>query len=68
LYTQAWEPASDSLYAIMNDRLRAEDRGGVKPFFSYLKLLLTAMGKIPKQELTIWRGVRREMKDDYKKG
>jgi len=68
IYTQAWEPASKSLYCVLNERLRSEDRSGVKAFFPYLKLLLTALDKLPKKEVTIWRGVKRDLTADYKKG
>jgi len=68
LYTQEWHPSSNSLYSILNGRLRAEDRKSIHPFRSYLKLLLTALEKLPKKELTVWRGVKRELYQVYPKG
>ena len=47
-----------SLYKILNDALRAENRGALVPWFHFLKLLLTALYKIPSSTQTVWRGIR----------
>ncbi|CAF4350653.1 unnamed protein product, partial [Rotaria sordida] len=42
LYTMEWEPHTNSLYYILNSTLRNEDRNKLKPWFLYLKLIITA--------------------------
>ena len=58
-----------SLYHLLNQSLRAENRGELIPWFSYLKLLLTAFYKLPSQGGIVWRGVRDvDLSSKYKKG
>ena len=48
------------LHAILNARLRDRDRKKLKPFFPFLKLLLTAFYKLPNAaagSLIIYRGI-----------
>eukprot|EP00698_Gefionella_okellyi_P000660 TRINITY_DN10585_c0_g1_i1.p1 TRINITY_DN10585_c0_g1~~TRINITY_DN10585_c0_g1_i1.p1 ORF type:complete len:612 (-),score=131.13 TRINITY_DN10585_c0_g1_i1:99-1907(-) len=68
LYTDQWETAEDSLYFRMNSVLRSADRGGVKPFFNYLKLLFTALDKLPKVQATVYRGVCSDLRTTYQRG
>jgi hypothetical protein len=58
LYTMEWHPHTNSLYYILNENLRAEDREHLKPWFLYLKLIFTALSRLPTINLTIYRGVR----------
>ena len=58
LYTMEWEPYTDSLYYILNATLRSEDRRKLKPWFLYLKLILTALSRLPSVSLTVYRGVQ----------
>jgi len=48
----------ESLYCILNHTLRTEDRQRLKPWFLYLKLILTALSGLPSKSLTVYRGVR----------
>jgi hypothetical protein len=69
LYTTEWEPNSDSLYFILNSTLRTEDRKKLKPWFLYLKLILTALGRLPSiGSRTVYRGIRLNMEHLYPKG
>jgi len=68
LYTQGWIPASKSLYSILNEHLRSEERASIQPFFPYLKLLFSGFEKLPKKERTVFRGVKKDLSTDYKKG
>jgi len=68
LYTQGWKPAEDSLYCILNERLRAEDRSTLAPFMPYLKLILTALKKLPRKDHVLWRGVKKDLSGEFKKG
>lgn len=63
LYTQEC-----SLYQEMNKLLRERNRAELKPLFPYLKLLLTALHKLPPNgSTTVWRGVKVDLSRQYKK-
>jgi hypothetical protein len=47
-----------SLYHALNKNLRSENRQSLKPWFSFLKLFLTALHKLPSCVQVVWRGVR----------
>ncbi len=69
LYTMEWTGAHGSLYSILNHTLKTLDREHLQPWFYYLKLLLTALTKIPCVSVqTIWRGVRLNISDDFLPG
>ena len=53
MYTQ-----DTPFYGALNGALRDKDRERLKPFFAYLKLLLTALHKLPRQRGTVYRGVK----------
>ena len=65
LYTMQWQEPNLSLYDILNDTLRSERRESLKPWFRYLKLILTALYKLPSEKSTVWRGVRGNLSDQY---
>ncbi|CAF1003341.1 unnamed protein product [Rotaria sp. Silwood1] len=65
LYTIEWEEPHDSLYTILNRTLRSSERKALKPWFSYLKLFLTALYKLPSTKGVIWRGIRDDVYDQY---
>ena len=69
LYTMQWEKSYRSLYAILNYTLKNCDREQLKPYFKYLKLFLTALVKLPcVPPLTIWRGVTKNLSDEFLPG
>ncbi|CAF3817876.1 unnamed protein product, partial [Rotaria sp. Silwood1] len=68
LYTMEWTPSDASLYAVLNRALRAENRSLLRPWFFYLKLLFSALYKIPSDQRTLWRGVRADLSAAYQKG
>eukprot|EP00812_Abedinium_dasypus_P014007 NODE_751_length_1376_cov_301.180924.p3 GENE.NODE_751_length_1376_cov_301.180924~~NODE_751_length_1376_cov_301.180924.p3 ORF type:complete len:227 (-),score=56.37 NODE_751_length_1376_cov_301.180924:97-777(-) len=49
--------ADSQLYPEVNALLRNRNRMSLKPFFSYLRLMLTARAKLPKVAGAVWRGV-----------
>ncbi|CAF1178953.1 unnamed protein product [Rotaria sp. Silwood1] len=67
LYTMEWEPYTDSLYYILNNTLRSEDRKSLKPWFLYLKLICTALSRLPSIELTVYRGVKNIIESEHEK-
>merc|ERR1719191_93872 len=48
---------SNAIYRDLNAVLRKEDRTKIKKYFSYLRLLLEALGRLPQQKRTLWRGI-----------
>ncbi|CAF1562737.1 unnamed protein product [Adineta ricciae] len=52
LYTMTGSGFSSRL----NGRLRAMDKGPLKPWFPYLKLFITALNKLPSFKGIVWRG------------
>jgi hypothetical protein len=68
LYTMEWHPFSDSVYYILNSTLRTEDRKSLIPWFLYLKLILTALSRLPLLSLTVYRGVKLNNHDKYQLG
>jgi len=60
LYTQ-----ESQFYKILNTYLRESDRNKIKSFFLYLRLMLSAMNKLPKITENLWRGVPQDISKDY---
>jgi hypothetical protein len=68
LYTMQFD-GGPSLYLLLNQSLRGENRDQLKPWFSFLKLFLTALYKLPSQSKTVWRGVKNvDLSEKYKTG
>lgn len=65
LYTLQWKKPYTSLYTLLNTTLRSAHRDNLIVWFAYLKLLLTAMHKLPSIRSTVWRGVSGDRSDDY---
>jgi hypothetical protein len=68
LYTMDWEPFESCLHRQLNETLRSEDRQLLKPYFSYLKLMLTALHRLPSFQGTVWRGIKMDISKHYQKG
>jgi hypothetical protein len=68
LYTYESEPHEDSLYVILNNTLRSEQRVKLKPWFSYLRLALTALARLPSERRFVNRGVREDLRAQYPRG
>jgi hypothetical protein len=56
------------LYKPLNASLRALTREKVKEYFAYLRLLLTALDKLPKSKKPLYRGVALDLSAQYKLG
>ena len=70
LYTMEWDAnvydTRESLYFHLNRTLKQNDRAKLRPWFRYLKLLLTALAKLPPlPRQTVWRGIRKDFSQDY---
>lgn len=67
LYTMEGESQEQCVYAVLNQTIRLEDRRKLIPWFPYLKLLLTALYKLPSFIGVVWRGVRSDLSKQYRK-
>jgi hypothetical protein len=69
LYTMEWEPHEECFYVVLNATLRAADRKKLIPWFLFLKLVLTALARLPPSNPSVvYRGIKRDMRKDYSKG
>ena len=68
LYSMDWEPQEECLYHVLNGTLRSENRKKLLPWFSYLKLILTALDLLPSKHPIVYRGIKRDMGKDYPDG
>ncbi len=68
LYTMEWKPSYQSLFVKLNHALRANDRNQLTPYFSYLKLILTALWKLKSLQTIVWRVVYGDLRARYQIG
>lgn len=69
LYSMEWSESQESLYRILNSTLRVENRTLLKPWFLYLKLILTGLNKLPSiGGRPIYRGVKQNLSHIYRPG
>jgi len=69
LYTIEWEGSHRSLYSMLNHTLKKDTRENLRPYHKYLKLLLSAIVKLPcVSQLTVWRGVTRDVSSEFLPG
>ena len=69
LYTIEWEEPYRSLYSMLNYTLKTGTREELRPYFKYLKLLLTGLAKVPcTPPLTIWRGIPKDLSPEFPPG
>ncbi|CAF1223465.1 unnamed protein product [Rotaria sp. Silwood1] len=65
LYSMEEQYQGEPLYAILNRILRTEDRQQLKPWLFYLKLLHTALSRLPSIRQVAYRGVKLDLSNDY---
>ena len=53
------------MYATLNRALRDENRQATKPFFLYIRLLMSGYKKLPIYDGKVYRGVPQDLVDDY---
>jgi hypothetical protein len=69
LYTIEWSGPHRSLYSMLNRTLKKADRQDLRPYFKYMKLLLTALVKLPcTPPSTIWRGMTKNVSAEFPPG
>lgn len=55
-------------YSTLNKKLRNENHSDLVPWFSYLKLFITALLKLPPCMTTVWRGIRNVDASNFEEG
>ena len=65
IYTMEW--GETTLYRILNEALRAENRHALKIWFPYLKLFDTALDLLPTVKESVWRGIPIDIGKNYTK-
>ena len=68
LYTLEWKSKETSFYCLFNKCLRTADRGTLKPWFLYIKLLIYSLSKLPSSHGQVYRGVKEDLHEAYPKG
>lgn len=67
LYSMEWQPHKECLYFVLNATLRAADRRNLSVWYLYLRLILTALGRLPSVSRTVYRGIKLDLIKDYPK-
>ncbi len=65
IYTMEW--SNNTLYHVLNEALRSENRQALKIWFPYLKLFDTALEKLPTVKKSVWRGVSLDIGKNFTK-
>jgi hypothetical protein len=65
IYTMEWDETS--LYRVLNNALRSENRQDLKIWFAYLKLFDTALDLLPTVKGALWRGVSIDISKNFTK-
>jgi hypothetical protein len=65
LYSMDWEPQEECLYHVLTKTLRAKNRNELIPWFLYLKLILTALYRLPSTNRYVYRCIQGDMREDY---
>ena len=67
IYLYTMEGGDGSFYRVFNEVLRSENRRKLLPWFAYLKLFDTALAKLPTIQKCVWRGVKGNISQKFKK-
>ena len=68
LYSLEWQPKDKSLFYILNQALRSENRQLLRPWFLFLRLILTALYRLPSTSLIVYRGANMDLANKYPVG
>jgi len=59
---------SNAIYSELNTLLRSENRNMLEKYMNYLRMFLEALIRLPKQNVTLWRGISIDLSTQYKVG
>lgn len=68
LLTMRWKPWNQCLSIVLNETLNSFDQTKIHLWFLYLKLVITALIRLPSQKRTIYRGIQSKVHRQYPKG
>jgi hypothetical protein len=68
LCSMRWEPVNECFYFILNATLRDHDQQKLKPWNLYLRLLFTALNRLPSTRITFYRGMEQDLVKNTSKG
>ncbi|CAF0976493.1 unnamed protein product [Rotaria sp. Silwood1] len=67
LYSIGWQPMNECLYVVLNTTLQSMNRQNLKPWFLYLKLLFSAVIRLPSIHLNVYRISKSALIKQYQK-
>jgi hypothetical protein len=67
LYSLECQPRENLLFYKLNKTLRSDNRQQLRPWLLFLRLILTALSKLPSTSLTVYRGVNMHYTNKYPK-
>jgi predicted DNA-binding WGR domain protein len=59
---------SNAIYSELNTLLRSENRSMLEKYMNYLRMFLEALVRLPKNNVTLWRGISVDLSTQYKVG
>jgi hypothetical protein len=65
LYSMLWQPFDQCLYIILNSTLQTLNESKLQPWLFYLKLLFTSLLKLPSNQITVYRGSKSDLSEEY---
>lgn len=65
LYSIIWQPLNECLYISLNSTLQRLDKSQLPAWFAYLKLLFTALLRLPSNQVTVYRGSKMDLSTQY---
>jgi len=68
LYTLEWQPRECSLFYLLNRALRSQNRQQLEPWLPFLRLILTALSRLPSTSLIVYRGINMDLARQYPMG
>ncbi|CAF3439911.1 unnamed protein product, partial [Rotaria sp. Silwood2] len=68
LYSLEWQPREKSVFYILNKALRSENRQQLKPWFLFLRHILTVLAHLPSTVVTVYRGINMDLAAKYRTG
>jgi hypothetical protein len=63
-----WTPREKCLYVVLNATLRDKNRENLKPWFLFIKLLLTGLACLQSIPHTVFRGIKGDLRKNYQIG
>jgi hypothetical protein len=68
LYSMRWEPHDQCLCLVLNSALHGNNQETLKPWNRYLRLLFTALDRLPSTSITFYQEMEQDFVENYSKG